>query len=422
MSFILFLVGLFVGAVAAGVLAVLYVLSQRQALRDLSEKLLKQEVALSGKSKQLEEREAKVNAQAQELEARDRKVTDREVETNSHVISYEEMKNENAILKRDLQNVDVNLHKLEMDRDLQARKQAKLDERSQELAKRYLGETIKAVVQAVGSNNFAACKQRLVNAIIWSREIGFEVSAEREAELLAELRAEFEKAVRAAFEREEQARIKAQIREEQKLQKEVERELKQLDRERAAIQAALDRALAEAADKHGDEVKRLQERLAEAEAKAARAVSMAQQTKAGNVYVISNIGAFGEGVYKVGMTRRLEPLERIKELGDASVPFPFDVHMMISCDDAPGLENTLHRELHKLRLNKTNPRKEFFRADLEKIAEIVRKNHGEIQYVADPEALEYRQSLTMSEEDSEFIESVYDAVDDEEAASTPDDV
>jgi len=193
----------------------------------------------------------------------------------------------------------------------------------------------------------------------------------------------------------------------------VDRELKQLQRERTAIQAALDQALAEARDKHSEEVQRLQARLAEAEEKSRRAMSMAQQTKAGNVYVISNIGSLGESVFKIGMTRRLEPLDRVRELGDASVPFPFDVHMMISCDDAPSLENALHRELHKLRINKTNPRKEFFKVDLETICRIVRAHHGEVAYVADPEALEYRQSLSMSEEDSKFIENVYQGIDDD---------
>src|SRR5437868_4948931 len=89
------------------------------------------------------------------------------------------------------------------------------------------------------------------------------------------------------------------------------------------------------------------------------AVSMAQQTKAGHVYVISNIGTMGDGVFKIGMTRRLTPNERIDELGCAAVPFPFDVHMMIHCEDAPGLENALHHALHKRRINKVNLRKEF---------------------------------------------------------------
>jgi T5orf172 domain len=156
----------------------------------------------------------------------------------------------------------------------------------------------------------------------------------------------------------------------------------------------------------------LRARLAEAEAKE-RAISQAQLTKAGFVYVISNIGSFGEGMYKIGMTRRLEPLDRVRELGDASVPFPFDVHMMISCQNAPTLENALHKALFKHQVNKTNPRKEFFRSDIETIVNLVKEHHGEVEYIADAEALQYRQSLSMSDEDAEFVEQVFDTVDED---------
>jgi len=143
-------------------------------------------------------------------------------------------------------------------------------------------------------------------------------------------------------------------------------------------------------------------------------------TKAGYVYVISNIGSFGEGVFKIGMTRRLEPLERVKELGDSSVPFPFDVHMMISCDNAPTLETALHQSLFKQQVNRTNPRKEFFKTDIDSIVRIVHENHGEVEYVADAEALQYRQSLTMPDEDQQFIAHVFDELEDE-AEATGDD-
>ena len=175
-----------------------------------------------------------------------------------------------------------------------------------------------------------------------------------------------------------------------------------------ADQAALEKALAEARDEHSEEVERLKARLAEAEENSKRVISQAQLTKSGHVYVISNIGSFGEDVFKVGMTRRLEPQDRVRELSDASVPFPFDVHMMISCNDAPTLENALHQALRKCVVNKTNPRKEFFRTDIDTIAALVQQHHGEVDYVADPEALQYRQSLAMSDEDVDFIETVYD--------------
>ena len=129
--------------------------------------------------------------------------------------------------------------------------------------------------------------------------------------------------------------------------------------------------------------------------------------------MLSSIGSFGDSVFNIGMTRRLEPMDRVRELGDASVPFPFDVHMLISSENAPTLENLLHRHFHKVRVNKANPRKEYFKTDLETIADVVREHHGTVEYVADAAALEYRQSLTMNDEDSEFIEAIYNDAEDD---------
>jgi hypothetical protein len=351
-----------------------------------------------------------ISATTQQLNQRTEEFRSQQELFNKQAVSYADLQHENSILKRDLQNIDVNLRKLEMDGELHRQVQAKLDQRAQELGHRYLKDNIKWILKSLGENNFAACKQKLAEVISRSREIGFVVSSDEEASLLSDLKAEFEKLVRAAFEREEQARIKAQIREEERLKREVERELAQLERERAAIKAALEKALADAQDKHSEEVERLKVRLAEAEAKTQRAMSQAQMTKSGNVYVISNIGSFGKGVYKIGMTRRLDPQDRVHELSNAAVPFPFDVHMMVSSDDAPGLENALHRAFHKARINKANPRKEFFKVDIEDIHQVVKEHHGEVQYVADAEALEYNQSLTMSAEDSEYIEHTFESV------------
>lgn len=356
---------------------------------------------------ELHERQAQLNAQiAQFTQAR--------ADFSSRAIAYEELWKENAMLKRDLRNLHLHVRKMAFDKESLREKQAELDARINDLGTRYLKENVKWIGSSINANNFALCKQRLLAVVERCRKIDFDVSAEQEKELIADLQSEFEKAVRAALEREEQARIKAQIREEQQREKEIEREMKQLEREREAIEAALERALREAKDEHSEEVERLKARLAEAEERRQRAISQAQLTKSGHVYVISNIGSFGEGVFKIGMTRRLEPMDRVKELGDASVPFPFDVHMMISSDDAPKLENVLHRAFHTTRLNKTNPRKEFFRASIEEICHIVREHHGEVDYVADAEALQYRQSLEMTDEDLEFIESVYGEADDED--------
>ena len=120
--------------------------------------------------------------------------------------------------------------------------------------------------------------------------------------------------------------------------------------------------------------------------------------KAGYVYVISNIGAFGENVYKIGMTRRLDPQERVDELGDASVPFRFDVHAMIFSDDAPALETALHHAFEDKKLNMVNQRREFFNVTLDEIKKVVQENYDKtVEFVDIPDAEQYRISKKMRE-------------------------
>jgi hypothetical protein len=122
---------------------------------------------------------------------------------------------------------------------------------------------------------------------------------------------------------------------------------------------------------------------------------MAQQTKRGHVYIISNVGSFGEHVYKIGLTRRLEPLDRIRELGDSSVPFEFDVHALIFSEDAPGLEHQLHRHFILAQVNKVNYRKEFFRTDLAHIREEIESFGLSPKWTMAAVAREYRESLAI---------------------------
>ena len=122
---------------------------------------------------------------------------------------------------------------------------------------------------------------------------------------------------------------------------------------------------------------------------------MAQQTRSGHVYIISNIGSFGENVYKIGMTRRLEPADRVRELGDASVPFSFDIHAMIYSENAPSLETELHKYFMKSQVNKVNPRKEFFKIGLKDIRDKVESMQLETKWTMAAEAAEYRESLAI---------------------------
>lgn len=279
---------------------------------------------------------------------------------------------------------------------------------------KYVKDLVGWVMKNVTPNNYATSKDKITKAIEFCRKKGAIITPEDEQEINEDLRLKYVEAVRKQAAKEEQDRIREKIRDEQKAQAEIDRELRRLENERSAIELAIQKALAKTHDEHSLEVAELRKKLAEAEARSQRALSMAQQTKAGNVYIISNIGSFGQDVFKIGMTRRLEPLERVKELSDASVPFSFDVHMMISCDNAPELENALHKKLHHKRMNKINHRKEFFRVSLDEIREIVERHHGRVEYIATPEALEYYESQKLGDEDLEFVESVLDQFDDEE--------
>jgi len=203
-------------------------------------------------------------------------------------------------------------------------------------------------------------------------------------------------------EREEQRRIQEQMREEERARREYEKALREAARDEENLRKAMEVARAEiekssAEDKakYEKQLTELAERLAEAEARNQRALSMAQQTKAGHVYIISNHGSFGDNVLKIGMTRRLEPLERIYELGDASVPFPFDVHAMIFSEDAPSLERMLHKEFDDLRVNKVNLRKEFFRLTLERLRSFAAEKGLAATFTMAAEAREYRESRAL---------------------------
>ncbi|HCT8712766.1 TPA: GIY-YIG nuclease family protein [Raoultella ornithinolytica] len=209
----------------------------------------------------------------------------------------------------------------------------------------------------------------------------------------------------AQDEREAQNEIKRQMREERQRAEELERQQQEAEAKEQELEArrkAVEEALLAADEEHRQELeetrRQLEQEIEDVHKQYERAKSMAQMTKQGHVYVISNIGSFGENVYKIGMTRRLEPLDRVSELSGASVPFEFDVHAMISCDDAPALEYALHNKLSSERMNKVNLRKEFFKTDIDKIIQCVEENHGKVEYVADPAALQYYRSLEIGEE------------------------
>ncbi len=221
---------------------------------------------------------------------------------------------------------------------------------------------------------------------------------------LDELRLAHEFQIKKQEEKEEAKRAREELREQQKLEQELRAAREKIAKERRHFNAALkdlEARLATAAS--AEDKAALQAKIVEVQA-GREALDGEEKlidyreknAKAGYVYVISNIGAFGEGVFKIGMTRRLEPMDRVDELGDASVPFDFDVHALVFSEDAPALEAKLHERFTNTRLNKVNGRKEFFRADIQTIEEIIRANFDSVaEVVHEAPAEQYRESLRL---------------------------
>ena len=221
---------------------------------------------------------------------------------------------------------------------------------------------------------------------------------------IVELYLAFEYQQKKQQEKEEQRELRAQQREEAKLKKEIEEKRKKIKKEQTHYQQALKNLLSQIKE-HG-ETEDLIAKKAELETelsnidKSIKDIDYREANqKAGYVYVISNVGSFGENIYKIGMTRRLEPQDRVDKLGDASVPFKFDVHAMIFSDNAPALEAALHRAFEDRKLNMVNTRREFFYVTLDEIKQVVKENFDKtVEFIDFPDAEQYRTSLKMREQ------------------------
>lgn len=269
---------------------------------------------------------------------------------------------------------------------------------------------VDSILATVRKDNYGILKQKIEDAF---QLVNFNGKAFRNARIsevyhqarLEELKWAVVAQELRSMELEEQRQIREQIREEEKARKEFEKAIRDAEKEEQTLKRLIEKAEAQVARANEEQkalfqqkLEELQGKLETAEEKNQRAISMAQQTKTGNVYIISNIGSFGEHVYKIGMTRRLEPLDRVRELGDASVPFEFDVHAMIYSDDAPALERQLHKKFLKNQLNKINPRKEFFRLDINELKHHLESIGINCKWTLLAEAKQYRESIKLEEE------------------------
>lgn len=211
-----------------------------------------------------------------------------------------------------------------------------------------------------------------------------------------------------ALEQEKQIRKeeRERIAEEQKAERELNNALTKLQKEESQFKNESDKLTKYMQDANSDvekeiyaeKIKHLQEQLRNLQDEKVSINKRLENTRAGYVYIISNVGSFGENIYKIGVTRRLEPRDRIRELSSASVPFEFDIHAIIFSDDAPKLENTLHKHFKHQEVNRINPRKEFFNVSLEEIKDVVLREHNDtVRFEMDAEAYQYRESIKLIE-------------------------
>ena len=272
----------------------------------------------------------------------------------------------------------------------------------QKLLLRAFNSECDELINKVKYNNFDVSKKRITSSKDAISKLGkimdIEISWKYYQSKIDELHLALEYQIKKQEEKEAQREARAQMREAARLQKELEEQRKKIEKEQAHYQRALLAVLRQLENCPEDERSDLQNKKSELEKELGIIESSLKDLdyreanqRAGYVYIISNIGAFGENIYKIGMTRRLDPQERIDELGDASVPFKFDVHAMIFSDDAPKLENALHKAFENRKVNMVNQRREFFNVTLDEIKEVVRKNFDKtVEFIDVPEAEQYR--------------------------------
>lgn len=258
------------------------------------------------------------------------------------------------------------------------------------------------IVEHVKYNNLESSEKRIHTSCAsiskLGKIMGISITPSYLTAKLEELHLAFEYRQKKQQEKEEQRELRAKMREEARLQKEINEERKRVEKEQAHYKNALAKLDQQIQNVSNDEKVTLEEKRRELEShiealeEALKQIDYREANqRAGYVYVISNIGSFGENIYKIGMTRRLDPMERIYELGDASVPFNFDVHAMIFSEDAPKLEAALHHAFEDRKVNMVNTRREFFNVTLDEIKEVVKQNYDKTaEFVEIADAEQYR--------------------------------
>lgn len=319
-------------------------------------------------------------------------------------ITSEEYKNKLSVLKQKLSDF------LKSDNafDVSSTQKQKVIRNNKKQIIRCFDSEANVAIRSVTAKNIDTQRNKITKSFDSLNKI-FEVDGIKLSTKILELKLEelnltYAYQLKKEQEKEEQKAIRERLVEEEKVLREIEREKAKIEKEEKQFKNEISKLtsyLQQSSDAEKqlyiDKIRELEEKLKLVEKDKENVFQREQNTRAGYVYIISNIGSFGENVYKIGMTRRLEPLDRVKELGDASVPFEFDVHALIFSEDAPKLESILHNTFRDKQVNKVNPRKEFFRISLDEIEKVVKENHNAtVEFTMVAKAEQYRESLRLA--------------------------
>lgn len=317
-------------------------------------------------------------------------------------LTSEECKNELALLKRREQDliereIALNVNASGNKKEINANKK--------QILRCFNSECDNALI-ALSIKNIDAIRSKMTKSFETLNKIfiydGIQLSHELLQVKLEELNLVYTFELKREQERVQQKAIKEQMIEEEKVRREIERQKAKLEKDQTQCSNEIKKLMGYLQETQSDvekqlyidKIKELEVKLKQLEADKETILEREANARAGYVYIISNIGAFGQDVYKIGMTRRLEPMDRVKELGSASVPFEFDVHAMIFSDDAPSLENALHQKFEKQSVNRVNLRKEFFRVTLNEIESAVKEKYNNtVKFTRVPVAKEYNATL-----------------------------
>lgn len=322
-------------------------------------------------------------------------------------LTSEECKNQLALLKQEEKEIVKNGTALLVSATSSSKKE--INDNSKQILRCYNAECDN-IILSVSVKNIDSLRNKITKSYEAINKI-FMVDGVQLTQIMLEIKLKeltllYNYELKKAEEKEIQRAIKEQMIEEEKVRKELEKKRQQLEKDEkqfnnevSKLMKYLQKTESEVEKQlYADKIAELEAKIRELEAEKDDVINRQENAKAGFVYVISNIGSFGENIFKIGMTRRLEPMDRIKELSSASVPFEFDVHAMIFSENAPELETKLHNHFDSYRVNKVNPRKEFFHVSIDEIARYIEENYDNtVSFTKIPVAKDFRDSVAMME-------------------------